>query len=186
MAELPIPRERKLHLSGGVNTDSILPLNSTILDINDHDNHLVKLYSIYGIVYNPKPIELYINSYGGDVYSALGLVSIMEKSNTPVFTYATGMAMSAGYLILIHGHRRFAYEHTTILYHQVSSWTKGKVADMVDDVKQSKEVQRLMEKLTLRKTKIPKEELKAVYKQRRDWFITSKEALKLGIVDEIL
>ena len=186
MADLPVPKDRKLFFTSSVTQESISTLTTSIIEINESDRLLTRLYDVYDIKYTPKPIEIYIDSYGGGVYHALGLVSIMNASKTPIHTYATGVAMSAAFLMLIYGHKRFAHEHSTMLYHQVSSWSRGKLHDMVDDIKQSKAVQKKMETLVLDRTKIPKETLKSVYKERRDWFITAKEALKLGIIDEII
>jgi ATP-dependent protease ClpP protease subunit len=54
------------------------------------------------------------------------------------------------------------------------------------DVKESKRLQRELEKMTLKKTKITKTILKANREKKIDWFMTADEALKLGVVDEII
>jgi ATP-dependent Clp protease protease subunit len=89
-------------------------------------------------------------------------------------------------MLLIHGHKRFAYKHATPLYHQVSSGSSGKVKDMEEKLEESKRLQGLLEKLTLEKTKISAKKLERVYKTKKDWYMTAKEALKLGVIDEIV
>ena len=64
-------------------------------------------------------IKIYIDSYGGQVYQCFGLIGVME-SKTEIHTVCSA-AMSCGFIILINGHKRFAYRHATPLYHRVSS-----------------------------------------------------------------
>ena len=144
------------------------------------------MYVVYDIDYVAKPIKIMIDSFGGQVYQILGLLAIMDESKTPIHTYATGAAMSCGFMLLIHGHKRFAYKHATPLYHQVSSGSSGKVKDMEEKLEESKRLQGLLEKLTLEKTKISAKKLERVYKTKKDWYMTAKEALKLGVIDEIV
>jgi len=183
---LPIPMKRKLYLAAQVDQDSMNELTKSIIEINDSDRELEKIYGIYDLNYIPKPIEILIDSYGGDVYNCLGLIGVMKKSETPVHTIANGAAMSCGFVILIHGHRRFAYEYATPMYHQVSSGVWGTVQDIEEDYKETKRLQTIWEKMTIEKTKITKEKLKEILSKKHDWYMTSKEALKFGVVDEIL
>jgi ATP-dependent Clp protease protease subunit len=94
--------------------------------------------------------------------------------------------MSCGFLILISGHKRFCYRLSTPLYHQVSSGNFGDIKTIEESVAETKRLQKLIEKLTLEKTKISKKKLKKIYKKKFDWFMTADKALKLGVVDEIL
>jgi len=75
---------------------------------------------------------------------------------------------------------------STPLYHQVSSGAAGKVKDMEEKVEESKRLQKLIEKYTIKKTSIEKKKLKKVFQRKIDWFMTAKEAKDLGVVDEIL
>jgi ATP-dependent Clp protease protease subunit len=75
---------------------------------------------------------------------------------------------------------------STPLYHQVSSGAAGKVKDMEEKVEESKRLQKLIEKYTIKKTNIEKKKLKKVFQRKIDWFMTAKEAKDLGVVDEIL
>ena len=127
---LPKPRARTLYLPEQVNQESMNKLTKSIIEINKSDAYLKKLYAISDIDYVPKPIEIYIDSYGGAVYQCFGLLSVMDKSETPVHTIVTGCAMSCGFMILISGHKRFGYKLSTPLYHQVSTGFRGKVQDM--------------------------------------------------------
>jgi len=183
---LPVPRERNLYLPKQVDQASMNELTKSIIDINDSDEHLGKLYNVYGLKYKPKPIKIYIDSYGGKVYQCFGLIGVMEKSKTQIHTIVTGAAMSCGFIILINGHRRFAYRHATPLYHQVSSGFFGKVQDMEEKLEETKRLQLKIEEMTLRLTNISKKKLTEILKNKKDWFMTADNALELGVVDEIV
>jgi len=186
MSNLPLPKERTLFFAKQVNQSSIEDLTKSVVEINENDKLLKKIYAVYDLEYKPKPIKIMIDSYGGQVYQILGLLAIMDSSKTPIHTYVTGAAMSCGFLLLIHGHKRFAYKHATPLYHQVSSIALGKAKDMEEDLMETKRLQEIIEKLTLERTKISKKKLEKVYKRKLDWFMSANEALKLGVVDEIV
>ena len=156
------------------------------MEINEDDEYLIKLSAINGFTYHPKPIEIYIDSYGGHVYQCLGLLSIIQKSEVPIHTIVTGCAMSAGFLIAITGHKRFGHERSTFMYHQVSSGMGGKLKEMEEEVIEVKRLQRILEEHTLAKTKLSEKDLEKCYKEKNDWYFSSKQALKHGIIDEII
>jgi ATP-dependent Clp protease protease subunit len=184
--KLPKATDRKIFFSKQVDQASIVEVTKKIIEINELDELMEKHLAIHDIVYNAKPIEIYIDSYGGMVYQIFGLVSIMEKSVTPIHTIVTGAAMSCGFIMLIAGHKRFAYEHATPLYHQVSGGVLGKVEDMEQKVEESKRLQSKMEEYIMRRTKITKSKLDQIRKEKIDWYMTAEEAKKLNVIDEIL
>lgn len=183
---LPKPKFRTLYLPEQVNQESMNKLTKAIIEINNSDAYLRKLYGINDIEYVPKPIEIYIDSYGGAVYQCFGLLGVMDKSVTPVHTIVTGAAMSCGFMILISGHKRFGYEMSTPLYHQVSSSSRGKVQDLEENLQETKRLQQKIEEITLQRTTISKKKLKEILKNKVDWYMTAQEALALGVIDEIV
>jgi len=183
---LPMPKERNLYFSEQVDQSSIKKLTEDIVAINDNDKTLVRLYDVYEFTYNPKPINIHIDSYGGNVYQILGLLSIMETSTTPIHTYATGAAMSCGFMMLICGHKRFAHKYATPLYHQVSTGTWGKLDEIKDDLKEGKRLQKIFEDIIVKKTKITRKKMKEVNTLKKDWYMSPQEALDWGVVDEII
>ena len=186
MITLPTPKDRRFIFNKQVTQESIGTLSKDILDVNSDDAYISDLYALHGFTYSPMPIEVFIDSYGGSVYNGFGILSIIENSKTPVHTIVTGCAMSCGFLISISGHKRYAYKTSTFLYHQASSGTYGKLKEMDDDVIEVKRLQKIIEEYTLSHTKIDRKKLKEVYDMKQDWFISAKEALSLGIIDEIL
>lgn len=181
------PKNRNLYLSQQVNQDSINVLSKEIIEINEDDEYLIKLAKINGIEYTPNPIKIYIDSYGGAVYQCFGLLGIIEKSKVPIHTIVTGCAMSCGFVIAITGHKRFAYEKSTLLYHQVSrGYVGGKAKDLEEDLVEMLRLQKLIEEHTLAKTKLTKKQLKECYDSKKDWFFTAEEALSYQIIDQII
>lgn len=183
---LPIPLKRNLYFSDGVNLESIQKLTEAIVEINDDDEHLKKLFQVYNLKYEPEPIKIYIDSFGGSVYQILGLVSVIETSKVPIHTISTGVAMSAGLIMLISGHKRFAHKYSTQLYHQVSSITWGKLEFMKDELKEFKRLQKMLDDIIIRKTKLTKKKLKEINTLQKDWYLTAEESLQFGIIDEII
>jgi ATP-dependent Clp protease protease subunit len=187
MAEnLPLPKKRDLFFTKQVDQSSIGELTQKIIEINQDDEHLKKIYNVYGLTYNPEPIQVYIDSYGGYVYQCFGLLSVMERSQTPIHTIVTGCAMSAGFMILISGHKRFAHKLSTPLYHQVSSGAAGTVKEMEEKLEESKRLQKQLEDIVKERTDITKKRLREIFDTKKDWYMTSEEALELNVVDEIL
>jgi ATP-dependent Clp protease protease subunit len=183
---LPEPRNRNLYLAKQVDQDSINSISRAIIEINESDEKNKKIYKAYGLKYKSEAINLYIDSYGGQVYQCLGLLGIMGASKVPVHTIVTGCAMSCAFLISITGHKRFGYPGSTYLYHQVSSGMIGKAKDIEEKVIEVKRLQSKIEEHTTALTKITKEQLQKIYKRKIDWYIDSKKAIKLGIIDEII
>ena len=131
--------------------------------------------------------------YVGDICSGVGqtvegYIRFWNKyddklSKTPVWTICTGAAYSGGFFTFIAGHRRFAYDHASFLYHEGATATgadAGKFRNYAEFYQ--KELEQLKE-VTLKYTKITPEEYKEHIKD--DWWMTAEEALKYGVCDEI-
>jgi len=183
---LDTPKPRELYFQKDVTQDTVATLTKEILEINTNDQFLRGQYGLYGISYQPAPIRLYIDSYGGSVYQCLGLLGVMKTSRVPIHTYVTGVAMSAGFMIAISGHRRYAYPHSTFMYHQLSACAWGKMKDLEENIEEFRRLQKLLQTLTVQATRIPASVLQDNFDRKKDWFMTVDEAFNLGCVDEIL
>lgn len=183
---LPMPKERNLYFTKQVDQSSIAELTQSILEINKSDEFLSKVYPVYGLSYKPAPIKIYIDSYGGYVYQCFGLLSVMDSSTTPIHTILTGAAMSCGFMMLIHGHKRFAYRNSTAMYHQVSSGAWGKLKEMEEEIEETQRLQKRIMELTVKRTKISLSLLEENFRIKKDWFMDSDTALTYGVIDEII
>lgn len=186
MITLPNPISRELFFNKEVNQDTIGALAEKIIQIQNSDEYLRRLYSVHNLEYNPFPIKIYIDSYGGDVYACFGLLSIMESCTTPIHTYVTGSAMSAGFMIAITGHRRFAYPKASLMYHVVSSGVIGTITDMEENLVEMRRLQQMIEEVALERTKLTRAKLNEIYNQKQDFYMAAKDALAYGCIDEII
>ena len=177
--------DRDLYLNE-VNIASITELTKSINNINNIDEENIHLYEVYGNKYNRKPIRLFIDSPGGNVYQALGFVNIIENSKTPIHTIVTGYAASAGFLISLFGHKRFGHKYSSYMYHQLAYGAYGKFKDHQEDLEESERLHNLLCSIVVDKTKLKRKDLDKNDAKKKDWWMTSEEALKYGIIDQIL
>jgi ATP-dependent Clp protease protease subunit len=178
----PAPKARTLVISESISQKSVSDAIKSIFDINRDDEDKEREYKRWV----REPIQLVLNTFGGSVYDGLGLINAIELSQTPVYTYAIGSAMSMGLFILVSGKKRFIAQHATVMYHQIATLSYGKLEGIKHDMKEGKRLEKVCEEILIRKTKITKKDLAPYKREKKDWFITPKEALKLKIVDEIL
>jgi len=132
-----------------------------------------------------EPIKIYIDSTGGSVFAAFVIIDAIALSKTPIYTINMGAALSAGFVIFIAGHKRFAYPNAIFLFHEGSTnshlMDAGKFRNFANFydllLERSKE-------MILEKTNISLE----LYKEKRndDWWFFANEAIELGVCDEIL
>lgn len=94
--------------------------------------------------------------------------------------------MSMGLPILVSGARRFAYKYSTIMYHEMSTLMWDKLESIKQDLKEGERLQVILDSIILNNTQILKEKLDNIKERKIDWYISAEEALKLGIIDEII
>lgn len=179
---------RNLFFNQDVNQDSIGNLTKKIIEFNDTDDRIEKMIKadLLPISYERPPIKIWIDSYGGLVYQILGIISLIESSKTPVHTICTGIAASAGFMLLISGHKRFAYKYSTLMYHQLSSGTVGTLKDMAESIEQKTKLQSTLELIVKDKTAISPKILKDSFDKKQDLFFDSETAKSLKCIDEII
>ena len=133
-----------------------------------------------------RDIYFYINSPGGSVTSGLAIYDTMEYVKPQVSTVCLGQAASMGALLLACGAKgkRFALPHARIMIHQPLGGFEGTATDV--DI-QAREILRMREELNSVLMKHTGQTLKKIEKDTdRDLFMTGKQALEYGIVDEVI
>ena len=130
-----------------------------------------------------KPIKIYIDSPGGDLSATFTMIDAIRLSKTPVWTVNVGMAYSGGFFTYIAGHKRFAYPHSSFMYHEGSASNGGTSTQFQNFAAFYKSQLNQLRDITLEYTKITPE----LYEEKRrdDWWLSADEAVELGIVDEI-
>lgn len=133
------------------------------------------------------PIKLIINSPGGSVYDGMAVIDAIETSLTPIHTYVYGHAMSMAFAIASCGHYRYASKRATFMYHEMSWGTeREKMKYHEQEVKEGKRFWKLYDSVVVSHSKIKLLSLEAVRKESKEWYITPDQALKLGLIDEII
>src|SRR6201995_809715 len=135
---------------------------------------------------NKKDIYLYINSPGGSVYDALAIYDTMQYVKSDIQTVGIGVQASAAAFLLSSGAKgkRFLLPSATVMIHQPSSGSKGKVTDQEIDLKEALRVKRLMEEIRAKNTGQKADKIHA--DMERDFWMTAAEAKKYGVVDAII
>lgn len=133
-----------------------------------------------------KDIYFYINSPGGSVYDALAIYDTMQYITNDVQTVGIGVQASAAAFLLSSGTKgkRFALPNATVMIHQPSSGTRGKVTDQEIDLRESLRIKKLLETIMANNTGQKPERIHE--DMERDKWLTSAEAKKYGIIDEII
>ena len=132
----------------------------------------------------PPPIELYINSDGGEVLSAFSVVDRIKSSPLPVHSYCEGMVASAATLLSVCCHKRYIRKNGFMLIHQLSSGLWGPFEDLKEEVANMELLMKYIKSIYLQHTKISENDLIEILKH--DTYLSSEECLKFGLVDEIL
>ena len=137
---------------------------------------------------NPKkPITLQINSPGGSVFHGLALydtLRTLSKQGHTITTVARGYAASMGSLLFLAGDVRLIGAEAMVMFHNLSAGTGGDLYTMEDDVKFFKKLNKRLDSIVTKRTKITSEELHE-QTRKRDWWIGSREAIKLGVAHEV-
>lgn len=133
-----------------------------------------------------KDIYLYINSPGGSVYDAMAIYDTMQYITNDVQTIGIGMQASAAAFLLSSGTKgkRFVLPNATVMIHQPSSGTRGKVTDQEIDLQEALRLKRLLEKIMADSTGQKPEKIHE--DMERDKWLSAEEAVKYGLADAII
>lgn len=133
---------------------------------------------------NSKPIDLYVNSPGGEIYSGNSIVDTMNFIKPDVNTLVTGMAASMAFVISISGSKRSCLKHSRLMQHQPLGGTRGQATDIEISTKQILLLRDELYQIISEKTKQPIEKVKSDCE--RDYWMTAKEAKEYGAIDIII
>ena len=156
-------------------------------EVNDEMSSLVCAQLLFLESENPKKdIFMYINSPGGSVTSGMAMYDTMQYISCDVNTVCIGQACSMGSFLLAAGTKgkRFSLPNSMIMIHQPSSGFKGQVTDIEIHARNLVELTKRMNKLYSQHTG---QKLSVVEKaMERDNFMTPEDALKFGLIDQIV
>ena len=132
------------------------------------------------------PIQMYVNSPGGQVYAGLAIYDTMQMITNPISTVAVGVTASFGTVLLTAGTagQRFSLPHATIHLHQPLGGAQGQATDIQI---QAKEILRLKVRLNEILAQHTGKSVEEIEKDTdRDYWMDAAGAKEYGLVDEIL
>ena len=156
-------------------------------EIDDNMADLVVAQLIFLVAEDPeKDIFLYINSPGGSVTAGMAIFDTMQYIQCDVCTICIGLAASMGAFLLAAGTKgkRKALPNSEIMIHQPSGGARGQATDIAIHAEHIIATKNKMNAILAERTGQPVEKVAA--DTERDNFMTADEALKYGIIDEII
>ena len=162
-------------LMGEIDEDTVKPVIEWIL----HENYVRKKKT--------KELLLTICSSGGDLGVGFALIDVMRSSKIPIKTVGLGTIASCGLLIFLSGSpgRRVLTPNTSIMSHQFSWGTEGKVHELFATVKEFELTQQRMVNLYKNCTGLDEETIKRVLLPPQDVYLSAQDALQYHICDHV-
>ena len=136
-----------------------------------------------------KVIPVVIDSYGGQVFSLMTMISAIKNSEIPVATIVEGKAMSCGAILFSFGEEglRFMDPNATVMIHDVSSMDFGKVEELKAGAAEADRLNSIIYTMMARNCgKKDDYFMKIVDKKKHaDWFLNAEEAKKHGLANHL-
>ena len=155
------------------------------LPISDYVANIIQAQLLYLESTDPsKDIQIYLNTPGGSVHAGLGIYDTMQYISSDIATICTGMAASMGAVLLTAGSKgkRSALKHSRIMIHQPMGGAQGQAAEIT-----AREILKARHQLYTIIADHTGNNIKKVEKDAdRDYWMSSEEAKKYGMIDEVL
>lgn len=155
--------------------------------IEDHMSNLIVAQILFLESENPdKDISIYINSPGGSVTAGMAIYDTMQFTKPDISTLCIGQAASMGALLLAGGSagKRYALPHSRMMIHQPLGGFQGQASDF--DI-HAREILNIREKLNNILATHTGQSVDTIAKDtERDNFMDSTEAVKYGLIDQVL
>lgn len=154
--------------------------------VNDNMSTIVQAQLMFLDSNDSRDITMHIDSPGGSVKSGLSMVDVMDYINADIRTVNTGMAASMGSVLLGAGTKgkRSSLRHSTTMLHQSSGGFSGNIQDAEIDWAEWQKVNK--ELFNLLGSYCDKKPEQVMSDATRDLWLSAEEALKYGIIDEII
>jgi ATP-dependent Clp protease protease subunit len=171
-------KDRVIYLNEDISSFTISGIVPLIHKINKEDEGIE--------VDKRRPIHLHITSYGGSAYDGWQLVSTIENSKTPVYTYVEGYAMSMALPIYLSGAKKHLGKYATLLYHELRGGAHGTRQEVKRLDKEYDRLQKLYDDYIIAKSLITQEILDEHQEKVSDWYIGLEESTKYQLFDELI
>ena len=175
--------ERSYDIFSRLLNDRIIFLSE---EVNDTTASLIVAQMLYLEAQDPdKDIQFYINSPGGSVTAGMAIYDTMQYIKPQVRTVCVGMAASMGAFLLMAGEKgkRCALPNSEVMIHQPLGGAQGQATDVQIRAEWLLKTKEKLIRMKAEMTGQPEEVIRRDVE--RDHFMSAKEALEYGIIDEI-
>lgn len=170
-----IPSSRIIYLNSVITSDIAMVFNLMLLRMENENKD--------------ENIRIYINSPGGDVNAGLSMIDTMNLIKPKVSTVCIGIAASMGAMLLMSGEKkmRFALPHSKVIIHQPMGNIGDDYKQASDIIIASNNIKTVREELYMMIHDCTSQPMSKIRKDcERDFILNAEEAIKYGIIDEII
>lgn len=155
--------------------------------INDQVANVIVAQLLFLSSEDPEaPIQIYINSPGGQVYAGMAIYDTMQMLSNPISTVAVGMTASFGTVLLTAGTKgqRYALPNATIHMHQPLGGAQGQASDIEIQAREILRLKAQLNGILSHHTGKTLEEIE--HDTERDFYLHAQQAVEYGLVDRVM
>jgi ATP-dependent Clp protease protease subunit len=181
-----VPQEPDLRVIGlysSVEDEKIAELTQALLYLNEMNRLLPEGEE-------KKPVEFYINTYGGSADDMFAMYDVMKAimEETEIHTIGVGKVMSAGTLLLAAGTKgkRKIGKNCRVMIHNVTAGNFGILPNLTNELEAIQQLQDDYINAMVENTKFTRKKLEKLLNERVNIYLSAEEAVKYGLADEIM
>lgn len=134
---------------------------------------------------SPPPIVLHITSNGGSVIAALKCINLIKSLTVDIYSVIDSFAASAATLISVCCDKRLMNKYSSLLIHELRSQTSwNKLSELQDEVGNMTKMMEQLKDIYAEHTNMTRSQLSKILRRDIEW--SPQEALKNGLIDEII
>ncbi|MDB6441002.1 ATP-dependent Clp protease proteolytic subunit [Blautia wexlerae] len=172
-ADSKLLSQRKVFIEGEISSESACEFIKKILILNEEDTD--------------KPIDVLINSPGGEINSGMAIYDVIQASKAPIRMFCIGRAYSMGAVLFSSGnHGRYMLPHSELMLHEplLGNRVSGNSSSIQSISESLLETKRRMNQILARHTGKSEEEVEKATSY--DHYYSPKESREFGLCDEIV
>lgn len=162
---------RTIYLFDGINENTVC--------------EVIKILDVLETQSKKKPIEILLNSLGGDCYSGLALYDRILRSKCTICIIGMGCVASMAYIVFLAGKYRYMCKNCIAMNHQISANPEGKLGDLKIEVDECKRIEKQCLQIVAERTGQTVKNIERQISKGND-YITPERALKEGIIHRII
>ena len=172
-ADSKLLSQRKVFIEGEISSESACEFIKKILILNEEDTD--------------KPIDVLINSPGGEINSGMAIYDVIQASKAPIRMFCIGRAYSMGPVLFSSGnHGRYMLPHSELMLHEplLGNRVSGNSSSIQSISESLLETKRRMNQILARHTGKSEEEVEKATSY--DHYYSPEESREFGLCDEIV